>query len=150
MTEAQPDQILRRTSKRAWIVALLRREQGASVEVLTKATGWLPHSTRAALAALRKAGYQLAHSKDEAGTTVYRLSAPAAEERALADADAATAERSRCMLPRISPPSRTQHLRPRPSPLGARPRPRQLYSLDLGAACAPAGASACDPPRPRP
>ncbi len=35
---------------------LLRRPSGASLEALCKATGWQPHSVRAALSGLRKKG----------------------------------------------------------------------------------------------
>ena len=43
------------------------------------ATGWLPHTTRAALTGLRHKGFVLDRDKRQDGTTVYRISsAPAA------------------------------------------------------------------------
>ncbi|WP_271950130.1 DUF3489 domain-containing protein [Ruegeria faecimaris] len=39
--------------------ALLRRPSGTSLEALCKATGWQPHSVRAALSGLRKKASQL-------------------------------------------------------------------------------------------
>jgi Protein of unknown function (DUF3489) len=39
----------REGSKLASLIALLRRSEGATIGVLTKATGWLPHTTRAAI-----------------------------------------------------------------------------------------------------
>ncbi|WP_367181536.1 DUF3489 domain-containing protein [uncultured Ruegeria sp.] len=38
------------------VQALLRRPSGASLEALCKATGWQPHSVRAALSGLQKKG----------------------------------------------------------------------------------------------
>ena len=46
---------------------------------LIAATGWLPHTTRAALTGLRHKGFVLDRDKRADGTTVYRISsAPAA------------------------------------------------------------------------
>ena len=45
------------TTKTDKVVALLKRKQGASLEELTKATGWLPRTTRAAKTGLRKKGH---------------------------------------------------------------------------------------------
>ena len=55
---------------------LLGREQGATLEDLIAATGWLAHTTRAALTRLRQRGYVLARSKGEDGRTVYRVQPP--------------------------------------------------------------------------
>ena len=76
---AMPPQTLRviapRTgSKRALILALLSREHGASVQALMTATGWLPHTTRAALSGLRKGGLTIERSTDgEGGASIYRI-----------------------------------------------------------------------------
>jgi hypothetical protein len=48
---------LREGSKLAAVVGLLQRDGGATVDQLIAATGWLPHTTRAALTGLRKRGY---------------------------------------------------------------------------------------------
>ncbi|MBU0832131.1 MAG: DUF3489 domain-containing protein [Alphaproteobacteria bacterium] len=50
-------------SKSERVLALLRREEGASLYELVSATGWLPHSTRAALTGLRKKGHAIALDK---------------------------------------------------------------------------------------
>ena len=61
-----------RTSKIAGVLALLGRDEGATLAELVTATGWLPHTTRAALTGLRKKGHVLARSKRDA-STCYRL-----------------------------------------------------------------------------
>ncbi len=48
------------------------------MEDLTTATGWLPHTTRAALTGLRQSGYQITRTRGEDHRTVYWI-APAAE-----------------------------------------------------------------------
>ena len=50
------------TSKIAQVIALLERGQGASLDEMIAATGWLPHTTRAALTGLRKKDYQIART----------------------------------------------------------------------------------------
>jgi hypothetical protein len=63
----------RRGTKLAEVLALLEREAGASIEELTSATGWLPHTTRAALTGLRKRGYTVLREGKAEGGSVYRL-----------------------------------------------------------------------------
>ena len=50
-------------SKLARVIDLLRRSEGANILDLTGATGWLPHTTRAALTRLRKRGYAVARER---------------------------------------------------------------------------------------
>ena len=66
-------------SKKAEIIALLMRDEGASLGDLIDATGWLPHTTRAALTGLRKAGHAIERQRDDRSkTSTYRiLPAPA-------------------------------------------------------------------------
>jgi Protein of unknown function (DUF3489) len=65
-------------SKLALVIDLLRRADGATIADLTQATGWLPHTTRAALTGLRKRGYAVIRERLVAGDSVYRISdAPA-------------------------------------------------------------------------
>ena len=65
-------------SKLALVIELLRRADGATIVDLTQATGWLPHTTRAALTGLRKRGYAVIRERIGAGDSVYRISdAPA-------------------------------------------------------------------------
>ncbi len=60
-------------SKKALIATLLRRQGGASLSDLQAATGWQGHSIRAAMTGLRKAGGDITRSKDDAGTSLFRL-----------------------------------------------------------------------------
>jgi DNA-binding MarR family transcriptional regulator len=45
---------------------LLQREEGATLGELIDATGWLPHTTRAALTGLRKKGHAIEKTKPAA------------------------------------------------------------------------------------
>ena len=65
-----------RSSKTATVIALLQREEGATLPELIAATGWLPHTTRAALTGLRKKGHVLDKSKRD-DATCYRIVAAA-------------------------------------------------------------------------
>ena len=60
------------TSKIASVIALLEREQGATLAELVEATGWLPHTTRAALTGLKKKGHTLSKGKRD-DVTCYRI-----------------------------------------------------------------------------
>jgi hypothetical protein len=70
----------REGSKLACVIALLRRSEGATIETLTKATGWLPHTTRAAITGVRKRGYSVVLDRGAEGASVYRLSDPQESE----------------------------------------------------------------------
>ena len=59
--------------KRDRVIALLQRPEGAAMAELIAATGWLPHTTRAALSGLRKNGMALQRFRDEELTTRYRI-----------------------------------------------------------------------------
>jgi Protein of unknown function (DUF3489) len=63
-------------SKLAQVIELLHRDHGATIEELIAATGWLAHTTRAALTGLRKRGYAVAidRSDDNRGS-FYRIPA---------------------------------------------------------------------------
>ncbi len=63
-------------SKITKVLALMGREQGATIEELTTATDWQPHSTRAALTGLRKKGHAIDRTKRD-GATCYRIVAVA-------------------------------------------------------------------------
>ena len=52
----------RRGSKRAQIIALMQGVTGAAPNDMVEATGWLPHTTRAALTGLRHKGYAIARA----------------------------------------------------------------------------------------
>jgi hypothetical protein len=75
-----PDRVAipRDGSKLALVIDLLQRSDGATIPNLTEATGWLPHTTRAALTGLRKRGYAVIREPIDAGDSIYRISeAPA-------------------------------------------------------------------------
>jgi len=63
----------RPATKRALIIAMLSRREGATLDDLIAATGWLPHTTRAALTGLRQKGLCLERSKSEGEPAVYRI-----------------------------------------------------------------------------
>lgn len=50
-------------SKAEQVIALMTRAEGATMGELTDLTGWLPHTTRAALTGLRKKGHVIERSK---------------------------------------------------------------------------------------
>ena len=54
------------------LIALLKREIGATLTDITGATDWLPHSARAMLTGLRKKGFTLEKTKVE-GMTRYTI-----------------------------------------------------------------------------
>jgi DNA-binding MarR family transcriptional regulator len=63
-------------TKQQQVLELLRREQGATLGELTQATGWLSHTTRAALTGLRKRGHAITKAKRQ-DLTCYRIEATA-------------------------------------------------------------------------
>ena len=58
---AQP----KRPSKAERVLTLLGRPEGATLDELVAATGWLPHTTRAAMTGLKKKGHQITRTKVE-------------------------------------------------------------------------------------
>jgi hypothetical protein len=81
-------------TKLAQVVELLQQDRGASIAELIVVTGWLPHTTRAALTGLRKRGFVTAIDRsDKKRGSIYRVErSPAAEDRAAARSDVAQAE----------------------------------------------------------
>lgn len=63
-----------RPTKSAAVLALLCRPEGATLPVLIEATGWLPHTVRAALTGLRKKSHTLEKSK-RGDVTCYKATA---------------------------------------------------------------------------
>lgn len=59
-------------SKRELVLGLLRRPDGATLDELVDATGWLPHTTRAALTGLRKRGHAITNQRRD-GISRYSL-----------------------------------------------------------------------------
>jgi uncharacterized protein DUF3489 len=61
------------STKRALLIGMLERPEGASVAEIGQRLGWLPHTVRAAMTGLRHAGREVTRSKDATGQSVYRL-----------------------------------------------------------------------------
>jgi hypothetical protein len=61
------------STKRAKLIAMLERPEGASVADIGQRLGWLPHTVRAAITGLRKAGHAVTRSKDAEDRSVYRI-----------------------------------------------------------------------------
>ena len=77
-TESQataPSVATKEPSKQQQLAALVVRDEGATLEQMVAATGWLPHTTRAALTGLKRKGYVISSDKVD-GTRTYRAVAP--------------------------------------------------------------------------
>ena len=59
-------------SKISLVADLLRRKGGATLVELVAATGWLPHTMRAALTGMRKKGHGIARGTRD-GVTSYTI-----------------------------------------------------------------------------
>jgi hypothetical protein len=77
---SSPD-LPRASTKRAMLIGMLERAQGASVAEIGQRLGWLPHTVRAAITRLRHAGREVTRSKNESGQTVYRLAPVDTQDR---------------------------------------------------------------------
>jgi hypothetical protein len=76
---SQPDRTAPRPgSKIAEVIVLLERKEGVGIQELMTLTGWLAHTTRAALTGLRKRGFGIERERSEHGGSVYRIVTPAA------------------------------------------------------------------------
>ncbi len=66
-------------TRQALVIEMLSAKNGATLDALVEATGWLPHTTRAALTGLRKRGFSIERTREEGSASVYRIvAAPAA------------------------------------------------------------------------
>lgn len=61
-----------RHTKIGKVIALLRRDEGATLHEMVEATGWQPHTTRAALTGLKKKGHAIGRDKRDE-VTCYRI-----------------------------------------------------------------------------
>jgi hypothetical protein len=75
--EPNPSAAPARQTKKATVIALLERPDGAAIDDLIGVTGWQVHSVRAALTGLRKEGRDLVRAKDATGITHYRIATQA-------------------------------------------------------------------------
>jgi hypothetical protein len=57
------------------VVGLLQRDNGATLDEVIAATGWLPHTSRAALTGLRKRGYAIEKHRSTEGRRGYIIAA---------------------------------------------------------------------------
>lgn len=72
-TEAMPPAPAEpRVNKSDLVIGLLQRTCGATLDEMVAATGWLPHTTRAALTGLKKKGHQVTSEKTN-GVRRYRI-----------------------------------------------------------------------------
>ena len=62
-------------SKQQQLAGMVVRDEGATLDQMIAATGWLPHTTRAALTGLKKKGFVISSDKID-GVRTYRAIAP--------------------------------------------------------------------------
>jgi hypothetical protein len=62
-------------TKQQQLAALVVRDEGATLDQMIAVTGWLPHTTRAALTGLKKKGYVISSDKID-GVRTYSAVAP--------------------------------------------------------------------------
>ena len=77
-TMALPAKPLRTGSKGAALLALLQREDGASLDEMIERTGWQSHTVRAAMTGLRKKGHVISRRMTGNCTVWFIPSGPAA------------------------------------------------------------------------
>jgi hypothetical protein len=70
-TSPTPEKAPKAGGKLSNVLHLMRRNEGATIADLQKATGWQSHSIRAALTGIRKQGVGVARSKNGDGATIY-------------------------------------------------------------------------------
>jgi hypothetical protein len=67
--------IAKAASKISGVIVLLQRAEGATLAEIVAATGWQPHTTRAALTGLKKKGHSITRDKRDE-VTCYRIAEP--------------------------------------------------------------------------
>jgi DNA-binding MarR family transcriptional regulator len=60
-------------TKQALVIEMLCAKEGATLNALAEATGWLPHTTRAVLTGLRKRGFSIERARQERADSIYRI-----------------------------------------------------------------------------
>ena len=67
-------------TKKSQLIQMLTRKSGADVATISEKLGWLPHTTRAALTGLRRAGFEISVENPGNGKlSCYRISAKPAD-----------------------------------------------------------------------
>jgi predicted ArsR family transcriptional regulator len=78
--EPKPEEANKATPKQetktSLVLGMLQRTEGATIDQLVAATGWLPHTTRAALTGLKKKGHAVTSDKVEGQGRIYRAVVP--------------------------------------------------------------------------
>ena len=70
-------------TKKTQLINLLSKNTGCDIAGISKRFGWLPHTTRAALSRLRKAGYEISSEQTGKGkTSKYRITGSSMEQSA--------------------------------------------------------------------
>lgn len=72
-----------RQTKKARLISLLKLKSGKDITAISETFGWQPHTTRAALSGLRKAGFEIAREAPKSGGPArYRITAEPATHAA--------------------------------------------------------------------
>ena len=69
--QISPTTATKKPTKRDQLAGMLLRDEGATINDMTAATGWLPHTVRAAITGLKKLGYAIDSDKID-GLRTYR------------------------------------------------------------------------------
>ncbi|GKY89877.1 DUF3489 domain-containing protein [Sinisalibacter aestuarii] len=72
----------RTASKKDQLISMLGRDGGTTIAGISSALGWQPHTTRAAITGLRKAGHKVETAKPEDGGSglIYRIALSASAD----------------------------------------------------------------------
>jgi hypothetical protein len=63
-----------RTNKKADVIAMMRRKDGATLDAIVHATGWQKHTVRGFISILNsKGGHRVESAKNAAGQRTYRI-----------------------------------------------------------------------------
>ena len=76
--KAEPAKPFRNGSKSALLIKMLSAKNGATLPAMEDATGWLPHTMRAALTGLRKKGFVLSRDRQPGKNSIYKIADGAA------------------------------------------------------------------------
>lgn len=68
-----PGQPNRPRAKQALLIEMLQSKGGATIDEIGKATDWQPHSARAMISGLRKAGFEVELNRNKDDEAVYRI-----------------------------------------------------------------------------
>ena len=60
-------------SKQSLLITMLQKKQGADIDAIVRATDWLPHTARAVISGLRKAGFAIELERKDGAKSVYRI-----------------------------------------------------------------------------